>query len=106
MAAAAEHGADAVVVTSDNPRTENADLILADVAKGFAKPPRMIEVDRRLAIYETIARAQPQDVVLIAGKGHEDYQIIGTVKHPFSDQTEARVAQRAYVARHARGLTA
>ncbi len=106
MAAAAERGADAVVVTSDNPRTESADLILADIAKGLTKPARMIEVDRRAAIAQTVARAKQQDVILIAGKGHEDYQIVGAVKHPFSDQAEARVAQQAYATKHARGLAA
>jgi UDP-N-acetylmuramyl-tripeptide synthetase len=106
MAQAAEQEADAVVVTSDNPRTEDARVILNEICQGLSKPAALIEIDRRLAIHQTIAMAQPEDVVLIAGKGHEDYQIIGADKLPFSDQTEARLAQAAYLSRVPQGAAA
>jgi len=85
--------ADRVYVTSDNPRTENAQMILQDVLKGI--PDRVkpkVEIDRRICIREAIAQAQAGDTVLIAGKGHEDYQIIGTEKIHFSDREEAEIA--------------
>lgn len=75
--------ADDVIVTDDNPRTENAAAIRSEI---MAAAPGALEVgDRRRAIETGIARLQPGDVLLIAGKGHEDYQIIGTTKHHFSD---------------------
>jgi UDP-N-acetylmuramoyl-L-alanyl-D-glutamate--2,6-diaminopimelate ligase len=87
--------ADQVVVTSDNPRTEDPDAILADVVGGIPgdRPP-LVEVDRARAIAMTIASARPDDLVLIAGKGHEDYQILGTRKVPFDDRVEAERALR------------
>ncbi len=106
MAQAAERAADAVVVTSDNPRTEDARAILNEICQGLNKPAALIDIDRRNAIHQTIAMAKPEDVVLIAGKGHEDYQIIGTVKQPFSDQAEARLAQAAYLKRLPQGAAA
>jgi UDP-N-acetylmuramoyl-L-alanyl-D-glutamate--2,6-diaminopimelate ligase len=91
MGAIAEAGADRVVVTSDNPRSEAPQLILAQIVAGLAHPgaARVVE-DRRAAIAQTVRNAAPADVVLIAGKGHEDYQEIAGVKHPFSDVEEAR----------------
>ena len=78
--------ADFAVVTSDNPRTENPDAIIDDILEGMrGAQDYMIEPDRRSAIAAAIAYAKPGDAVLIAGKGHEDYQIIGTEKHHFSD---------------------
>lgn len=75
--------ADDVIVTDDNPRTEDAAAIRSEI---MAAAPGAVEVgDRRRAIETGIARLQPGDVLLIAGKGHEDYQIIGTTKHHFSD---------------------
>ena len=95
MAAVAERWADAVYVTSDNPRTEDPQSILDEIAGGFRElPPALIEVDRRAAIRRALADATAGDVVLIAGKGHENYQIVGTVKHPFDDAEEARRALR------------
>ncbi len=92
MAATAERLADAVYITSDNPRTEDPRLILADIQAGltgsFAKAVS-IEIDRRTAIQTILADAGPADVVLLAGKGHENYQIIGTEKHHFDDVEEA-----------------
>lgn len=86
--AAAAHG-DYVVVTSDNPRTENPATILEDIlSEGLSAA--IVEVDRKKAILETLSRAETGDVVVIAGKGHEDYQIIGTEKFHFSDQEIVR----------------
>lgn len=75
--------ADETVVTSDNPRTESPEAILRDILQG-ASTARCLE-DRRSAIAEAFSLAQPADVVLVAGKGHEDYQDIMGVKHHFSD---------------------
>ncbi|MEN6615218.1 MAG: UDP-N-acetylmuramoyl-L-alanyl-D-glutamate--2,6-diaminopimelate ligase, partial [Syntrophorhabdus sp.] len=77
MGAFASHLANQVIVTSDNPRHENPGAIIADIAKGLQGKQYRIIDDRREAIYEAIRSASPQDVVLVAGKGHEDYQIIG-----------------------------
>ena len=92
MAAVAGRMADAVYVTSDNPRTENPEAILAEIVVGLPGPPRLVEADRRAAIRAAVADAGAGDVVLIAGKGHENYQIIGTAKEHFDDVEEARAA--------------
>jgi UDP-N-acetylmuramoyl-L-alanyl-D-glutamate--2,6-diaminopimelate ligase len=85
--------ADRVVVTSDNPRTEDPEQILADVVAGIpADLPIQVIADRAQAIALAIQAAQPGDGVLIAGKGHEDYQIIGTEKIHFDDREQARAA--------------
>jgi UDP-N-acetylmuramoyl-L-alanyl-D-glutamate--2,6-diaminopimelate ligase len=93
MGAVAAEAADAVIITSDNPRTEEATEIVAQVAAG-ARAARALRciVDRAEAIQHAISRAAECDVVLIAGKGHEDYQIVGTRKRPFSDVAHARAA--------------
>ena len=85
--------ADVVVVTSDNPRTENPQWILHDILEGIPDSiePIVIE-DRAEAIRQAIREAQPGDGVLIAGKGHEDYQILGTEKIHFDDREQAREA--------------
>jgi len=96
MAAAAARLADRVIVTSDNPRTEDAERILDDIVAGFPAGFTFArEVDRRRAIERAIAEADAADVVLVAGKGHEDYQILGTTKHPFDDVAVAREALAA-----------
>ena len=78
---------DIAVVTSDNPRTEEPMAIIDNILTGInRKEDLFIEPDRRKAITKAISMAHTGDVVLIAGKGHEDYQIIGTVKHHFSDR--------------------
>ncbi len=93
MAAAAERGATHIVVTSDNPRSEVPGAIIAQIVAGLSAPARaQVEPDRAQAIYHTIAQASVQDVVLIAGKGHEDYQDIAGTKHPFSDVVHAQAA--------------
>ncbi|MDP2878100.1 MAG: UDP-N-acetylmuramoyl-L-alanyl-D-glutamate--2,6-diaminopimelate ligase [Sulfuricella sp.] len=90
MGAAASRLADSVIVTSDNPRGEDALAIIDEIIAGMGANYRVID-DRAAAIDAAVRGAQPDDVVLIAGKGHEDYQEIKGVKLPFSD---ADVAQR------------
>ncbi len=92
MARAAARFADLVMVTSDNPRTEDPGLIMDEICAGFAGDLTCsveTEADRRRAIERAISMAERGDVVLIAGKGHEDYQIIGTERIPFDDVTVA-----------------
>jgi len=98
MAKIAEQFADFVIVTSDNPRTEKPEDIINEIVTGFKKGPavrassiehqatKIIEQDRRKAIELAIKTAEKDDIVLIAGKGHETYQIIGTKKYDFSDK--------------------
>jgi UDP-N-acetylmuramoyl-L-alanyl-D-glutamate--2,6-diaminopimelate ligase len=107
MAEAVARHADLAIATSDNPRNEDPEAILDDVVVGLAGRP-MVEPgalattergatrigDRRAAIDLAIGMAQVGDVVVIAGKGHEDYQIIGREKLPFDDREEARRALR------------
>jgi UDP-N-acetylmuramoyl-L-alanyl-D-glutamate--2,6-diaminopimelate ligase len=108
MAEAVARHSDRIVATSDNPRTEDPVHILTDVEEGLAKAVRVapadldatdggytVLADRREAISLAIGIARANDTVLIAGKGHEDYQIIGREKLPFSDVDEARRALRA-----------
>jgi UDP-N-acetylmuramoyl-L-alanyl-D-glutamate--2,6-diaminopimelate ligase len=83
--------ADVVVVTSDNPRTEDPEKILQDIVAGIPGNPTVIG-DRSQAIQLAIAQAKPGDGILIAGKGHEDYQILGTEKIHFDDREQAREA--------------
>lgn len=87
MAEIAEEYADHVIVTNDNPRTEDENFIADEIFTGFKNPQQNIEriLDRKDAIVSTLAKAQAGDIILIAGKGHEDYQIIGKTKHHFSD---------------------
>ncbi len=92
MAEKAQAGADEVILTSDNPRTEQPAAILAEMSATLTRPVKIIE-DRRAAIKEAMTSSQENDIVLIAGKGHENYQEINGVKHPFSDVIEARNAQ-------------
>jgi UDP-N-acetylmuramoyl-L-alanyl-D-glutamate--2,6-diaminopimelate ligase len=94
---AARHS-DLVIVTSDNPRTENAHTILTQIEQGIQslrpeeRCPYRIIPDRAEAIHAAVAEARAGDLVLIAGKGHEDYQIIGTQKIHFDDREVARKA--------------
>ena len=100
MGAVAVSLADQVVLTSDNPRSESAPAILAHILQGTSGAPVQVQVDRAQAIAETIARAAASDVVLVAGKGHEQTQEIYGVKWPFSDrqQVEWAFAARAQAA--------
>ncbi len=87
MGKVADTLSDVVFVTSDNPRTEEPNAIIDQVLAGISRRENLfVEPDRRRAIAGAISMANKGDVVLIAGKGHEDYQIIGTVKHHFSDR--------------------
>ncbi|OOS01470.1 UDP-N-acetylmuramoyl-L-alanyl-D-glutamate--2,6-diaminopimelate ligase [Canicola haemoglobinophilus] len=91
MASIAEQFADYVIATDDNPRTEDPEQIIQDILAGFAQPSAVqIIHQREQAIQVALQSAVENDVVLIAGKGHEDYQIIGTTKYHFSDQEIAR----------------
>jgi murE/murF fusion protein len=83
--------ADLAVVTSDNPRTEDPRAIIDAILAGIPRP-FVVDVDRARAIRAAISEAVPGDVVVIAGKGHEDYQIVGTTKHHFDDREQARAA--------------
>lgn len=95
MGHAVARDADLPIVTSDNPRTEDPHAIIDMIVEGV-KDRRssgfLVEADRRRAIGMAMAEARPGDVVLIAGKGHEDYQIVGTTKHHFDDREEAAAA--------------
>jgi UDP-N-acetylmuramoyl-L-alanyl-D-glutamate--2,6-diaminopimelate ligase len=91
MARAAEENADKVYVTSDNPRDEEPAMIAAEILAGFKDPGRAeLILDRREAIRTALTDLPPEGILLIAGKGHEDYQEIGGVKHPFDDRAEVR----------------
>jgi len=95
MGQAAARGADEVWVTSDNPRNEDPRHIIDDILAGTSGKPR-IEADRARAIFEAIGGAHQGDVVLIAGKGHEDYQEIAGERLPFSDVVVANKALEAW----------
>jgi UDP-N-acetylmuramyl-tripeptide synthetase len=93
MAALAEKYADCIVITSDNPRTENPRAIIDEILAGLkTRDAAQTEVDRAIAISSALTTARPQDVVLLAGKGHEQFQEINGVKLPFSDMAHARAA--------------
>lgn len=87
MGELAYRGADRIWLTSDNPRTEAPERIFADILEGVPVRDRLIvEPDRRQAILHAYAETNSGDLLVIAGKGHEDYQLIGTTKYPFSDK--------------------
>ena len=107
MAQAVANLSDRVIATSDNPRTEDPERILADVGEGLSdlhqvEPGELRDasrsytalLDRREAIELAIEIAGPEDTVVLAGKGHEDYQILGRTKVPFDDREEALRALR------------
>ena len=103
MGTVAARLSDLIVLTSDNPRSEDPVRIIEEVKRGFVpaveagaprRPttPYLVNPDRRLAIEQAIRSAQPGDLVIIAGKGHEQYQIIGARTLPFDDVEVARAA--------------
>ncbi|EQB2599113.1 UDP-N-acetylmuramoyl-L-alanyl-D-glutamate--2,6-diaminopimelate ligase [Aeromonas salmonicida] len=93
MAAMAEQHADRVILTDDNPRTEEPAQIMADMVAGLRDPAAVqIEHDRVKAIALALGQASKQDIILVAGKGHEDYQIIGTDKRHYSDRETVAAA--------------
>ncbi len=91
MARAAEQGSDICVLTSDNPRSEDPQAIIDDASKGFTGKNYTTIADRREALKFAINNADKGDLVLLAGKGHEDYQEIDGVKHKFDDRNVARI---------------
>src|SRR5204863_198243 len=102
MARTATSIADAIYVTSDNPRTEDPNAIIREIVDGMPRnnrKPVIVEADRRKAIEKIIADAKPNDVVLLAGKGHENYQILGKTKHHFDDVEEATNAIKTFALR-------
>jgi UDP-N-acetylmuramoyl-L-alanyl-D-glutamate--2,6-diaminopimelate ligase len=106
MAHVAEELADAIVITSDNPRSEQPEAIIKEILAGLSPAGRgrvAVEPDRRAAIERAISQARQGDIVLIAGKGHENYQIVGTVKSHFDDVETAAQAIAASQARSAGG---
>ncbi len=92
MGAVAGRLADRVTVTSDNPRSEDPSRIAQEVLAGVGRRGARVELDRRAAIRLAIEEAASGDTILIAGKGHEDYQIVGERRHPFDDVAVAREA--------------
>ena len=95
---AAAAAADRVVVTSDNPRREHPVRIIAEIVKGLDRPPHLVEADRRLAIRRAIGAAGTGDVIVIAGKGHETTQTVGSETVYFDDRLVARQALKARLA--------
>jgi UDP-N-acetylmuramoyl-L-alanyl-D-glutamate--2,6-diaminopimelate ligase len=100
MGAVAERYADVVLVTSDNPRSEDPSAIANEIVAGMKRPPYAVTLDRADAIEHALGAAEPCDVVLIAGKGHETYQEMGDKRLPFSDQERARHALRTRMHRN------
>ena len=101
MAAAAEAAADQVMLTSDNPRSESPEAILSAMLAGLTQPQlALIETDRAAAIAKVLSHAAAQDVVLVAGKGHETEQEVQGVRHPFSDVAQVRKALQQRAAKH------
>jgi UDP-N-acetylmuramoyl-L-alanyl-D-glutamate--2,6-diaminopimelate ligase len=90
MGRIAAEGADLAVVTSDNPRTEDPDAIIDDIERGMGGAAHLRIADRLLAIRRAIEEAGPDDTVLLAGKGHETYQVVGTEKQPFDEKEIVR----------------
>jgi UDP-N-acetylmuramoyl-L-alanyl-D-glutamate--2,6-diaminopimelate ligase len=90
MGKMAEALADHCIITNDNPRTEDPQIIAQEIMKGMSSKNIPVILDREEAITHAFKHAQPNDIILIAGKGHEPYQIIGTEKHYFSDQDICR----------------
>ena len=79
--------ADVAIFTSDNPRTEDPEQILREMEEGVEAGNRYLKIsDRYEAIKTAVMLAEPRDIILLAGKGHEDYQIVGTEKLPFNDK--------------------
>ena len=90
MGQIAEHRADYAIVTSDNPRTEDPDSIIDDIEAGMRSSNHERVTDRLSAIKRALAVAKPDDIVLLAGKGHETYQVRGTTQYPFDEKEIVR----------------
>jgi UDP-N-acetylmuramoyl-L-alanyl-D-glutamate--2,6-diaminopimelate ligase len=90
---------DRVILTTDNPRSERVETIIDDIRAGVdSTRDVVVELDRARAIHSAIAQSRPGDLVALLGKGHEDYQIVGSEKHPFSDRKQAEEALAAWTA--------
>ena len=97
MASAAESGADFLVITTDNSRSEAAEDIAKDIMAGLSNPAIAIsEPDRERAIRYCLDNASPEDIVIAAGKGHEDYQIIGTQQTDYNERAVVARLQQEY----------
>jgi len=97
MAQVADELADLVILTSDNPRNEDPAQIIDEVRQGINSELKLIvEEDRANAIQQAVSMASTDDLILIAGKGHEEYQIIANKKIPFSDKQKAIESLEAY----------
>jgi len=94
MATIADKYADSIVITSDNPRTENPGVIIDDITQGFVMKTPTVIPDREAAIHFAISESKENDTIIIAGKGHENFQLIGDQKYTFSDQKVAALAIR------------
>jgi UDP-N-acetylmuramoyl-L-alanyl-D-glutamate--2,6-diaminopimelate ligase len=94
MGRVVEQGSDIAIVTSDNPRTEDPLAVIEDIKKGLTGNNHLVVPDRKSAIYRAVEMALPGDIVLIAGKGHEDYHILGKKKIHFDDREVAIEALR------------
>ena len=93
MGKIAENLCDKIIITSDNPRTEDSQQIITDILTGIRELDStkiIVETDRAIAIEQAIINSHEKDVIVIAGKGHEDYQIIGNKKHHFDDREQVR----------------
>jgi UDP-N-acetylmuramoyl-L-alanyl-D-glutamate--2,6-diaminopimelate ligase len=90
MGEAAIQLADVSIVTSDNPRGESPQAIIDEIVRGMGSAAKVVEPDRRVAIRRALADAKPGDAVVVAGKGHEDYQIVGTERKHFDDRETVR----------------
>jgi UDP-N-acetylmuramoyl-L-alanyl-D-glutamate--2,6-diaminopimelate ligase len=90
MGKAAEEGADLVIITNDNPRTEDPEQILDDIEEGMTPGGHVRIVKRKAAIQRALDESRDGDVVVLAGKGHETYQIIGSTKLPFDEKVIVR----------------
>jgi UDP-N-acetylmuramoyl-L-alanyl-D-glutamate--2,6-diaminopimelate ligase len=96
MGEIAERGADSVIVTSDNPRTEDPDSIIDEIVSGMRGARYERVTDRHAAIERAIGMAGDGDIVLLAGKGHETYQIRGDVSYPFDEKEIVREITRSH----------
>ena len=93
-----------MVVTSDNPRREKPEVILSQILLGLEGDAQVtVQVDRALAIAQTLAYAGEHDVVLVAGKGHENYQDVAGVQHPFSDRLQVQQALHQRISNQPQG---
>jgi UDP-N-acetylmuramoyl-L-alanyl-D-glutamate--2,6-diaminopimelate ligase len=95
MGRIAAEGADLAIATSDNPRTEDPGAIIDDIEQGMGGVPHLRIVDRLAAIHAALEQARPGDTLLLAGKGHETYQVLGTEKVPFDERAIVRAATGA-----------